>query len=159
MSQSLRCSFYTASPSPREKIDKNDEEIEAPEGVWIPVFTWGMRHRAQGSNFTSLCSFPPVIVPPSAFLFTEEVGWVFIHSRASLCKFTFHKSQSFSSVSEQEAEQDICIFFRNPANGFFIDRSTKVYTLCSSLSQGWKWHWAFNNTWWMQSSWNQRDAP
>ena len=99
-------------PSPRGKINKNDEEIETPgEGTQIPYVHLGNEAQSQGLDFTSFCSFPPANVPPSAFLFTLEVGWVFSHSMASACKPTFHKSQSFSSVSEQEAQQDICFFF------------------------------------------------
>ena len=75
----------------------------------FPMLTWGMRHGAQGLDFTSLCSFPPANVPHSAFLCILEVSRVFMYFRASLCKFTFHKSQSFSSVSEQGAEQDMCV--------------------------------------------------
>lgn len=61
---------------------------EEKGGGWegeFPTFTWGMRPRAQGLDFTSLCVFPPANVPPSAFPFTLEVTY----SRASLCKSTF----------------------------------------------------------------------
>ena len=75
----------------------------------FPMLTWGMRHGARGLDFTSLCSFPPANVPHSAFLCILEVSRVFMYFRASLCKFTFHKSQSFSSVSEQGAEHDVCV--------------------------------------------------
>lgn len=82
-----------------------------------------MRHGVQGLHCTSLCSFHPANVPPSAFLFTLEVSRVFIYSRISLCKSTFHKSQSFSSVSEQEAEQDTYIYFVTSKWLFFFYRS------------------------------------
>lgn len=52
----------------------------------------------------------PPFPPPHykhASLRLAFLSWLFLYSRASLCKFTFHKSQSFPSVSEQEAEQDI----------------------------------------------------
>ena len=104
----------------------------------FPVFTWGMRHGAQGLDFTSFCSFPPTNVPHSAFLCTLEVSRVFIYSRASLCKSTFHKSQSFSSVSEQGAEQDVCVcvcvcmcLFCSQQMAFFIDpRSKGSFAFC-----------------------------
>lgn len=113
MSQSLRNHFYTASPAPGRKQIKIMKKLKhAEKGYEFPMCTWGMRHGVQGLDFTSLCSFPPANVPPSAFLsLTLEVSRVFIYSRASLCKSTFHKSQSFSSISEQETEQDICFFF------------------------------------------------
>ena len=102
--------FYTASPAPGRKQIKIMKKLKHVEKEYaFPVFTWGMRHGAQGLDFTSFCSFPPTNVPHSAFLCTLEVSRVFIYSRASLCKSTFHKSQSFSSVSEQGAEQDVCV--------------------------------------------------